>query len=186
MFGFKQFFKQEDKGKAPRQNQMQIGVQLLGSLLVCYPEIAAVTYDPTRDKLELTFMVKQPLPPGKDVDKFADFLRESLQAYHDIEEGGYVWFLVDTESQGETLLIRVSRNLIDLTRGELEIMAELLLDRFGESLLVDSHTVENLEPDFAAMHSEVLDQLLDQAPDIIIKERMAAVRENDRVIVYNR
>jgi len=31
-----------------------------------------------------------------------------------------------------------------------------------------------------------LDQLLDQAPDIIIKERMAAVRENDRVVVYNR
>lgn len=186
MFGFKQFFKQEDKGRNPRQNQMQIGVQLLGSLLVCYPEIVAVTYDPGRDRLELTFMVKQPLPPGREVDRFASFLQESLDAYHDIEEGAYAWSSVEAEEQGDTLLIHVSRNLIDLSRGELEVMAELMLDRFGESLLVDSHTEANLEPDFAAMHSELLDQLLDQAPDIIIKERMAAVRENDRVVVYNR
>ena len=186
MFGLGQFFGKEDKGRGSRQNQMQVGVQLLGSLLVCYPEIAAVTYDPKRDNLELTFMVRQPLPPGKAPDEFADFLQESLEAYHDLEAGYYIWSSVDAEEQGDTLLIHVARNLMDLSRGELEVMAELMVDRFGDKLMVDSHTEENLEPDFAAMHSELLDRLLDQAPDIIIKERMAAVRENDRVVVYNR
>ena len=186
MFGFRQFFGKEDKGKSSRQNQMQVGVQLLGSLLVCYPEIASVTYDPKRDNLELAFMVRQPLPPGKGADEFADFLQESLEAYHDLEAGYNAWSSVEAEEQGDTLLFHVARNLMDLSRGELEVMAELMLDRFGDNLMVDSHTEENLEPDFAAMHSEMLDRLLDQAPDIIIKERMAAVRENDRVVVYNR
>ncbi len=165
---------------------MQVGVQLLGSLLVCYPEIASVTYDPKRDNLELAFMVRQPLPPGKGADEFADFLQESLEAYHDLEAGYNAWSSVEAEEQGDTLLFHVARNLMDLSRGELEVMAELMLDRFGDNLMVDSHTEENLEPDFAAMHSELLDRLLDQAPDIIIKGRMAAVRENDRVVVYNR
>ena len=89
------------------------------------------------------------------------------------------------QQQGDTLLVHVVRNLADLFRGELEVMADIMLDRFEDSLLVDSHTQSNLEPEFATMHSELLDQLLDQAPDIIIKGRMAAVRENDRVVVYN-
>ena len=158
MFGFRQFFGKEDKGKSSRQNQMQVGVQLLGSLLVCYPEIASVTYDPKRDNLELAFMVRQPLPPGKGADEFADFLQESLEAYHELEAGYNAWSSVEAEEQGDTLLFHVARNLMDLSRGELEVMAELMLDRFGDNLMVDSHTEENLEPDFAAMHSELLDR----------------------------
>ena len=90
MFGIRQFFGKKDQAREPRQNHVQIGVQLLGSLLVCYPEIAAVTYDPGKDNLELTFMVKLPVPEGKNLEEFTDFLRESLEAYHDIEEGFYV------------------------------------------------------------------------------------------------
>lgn len=186
MFGFRQLFGSKEQSRDPRQNHVQMGVQLLGSLLVCYPEIAAVTYDPGKDNLELTFMVKLPVPEGKDLEEFTDFLRESLEAYHDIEEGFYVWSSVSMEQQGDTLLFHVVRNLMDLSRGELEVLAELMLDRFGDNLLVDSHTKANLDQEFAHMHSELLDQLLDQAPDIMIKERMAAVRENDRVVVYNR
>lgn len=186
MFGIGQFFGKKDQPKDLRQNQMQVGVQLLGSLLVCYPEVAAITYDPERDNLELTFMVKLPLPDGKNMDEFADFLRESVETYHDIESGCCIWCSVTYEQQGDTLLIHVMRNLNDIFRGELEVMADLMLDRFKDSLLVDSHTQENLEPEFANMHSEMLDQLLDQAQDITIKERMAAIRENDRVVVYNR
>ena len=103
MFGFRQFFGKEDKGKSSRQNQMQVGVQLLGSLLVCYPEIASVTYDPKRDNLELAFMVRQPLPPGKGADEFADFLQESLEAYHDLEAGYNAWSSVEAEEQGDKL-----------------------------------------------------------------------------------
>ena len=186
MFGISQFFGKKDQAKDFRKKQMQMGVQLLGSLLVCYPEVAAVTYDPRRDNLELTFMVKLPFPEGKGMDEFAEFLQESIETYHDIESGCCIWCSVTYEQQGDTLLVHVVRNLADLFRGELEVMADIMLDRFEDSLLVDSHTQSNLEPEFAAMHSELLDQLLDQAPDIIIKERMAAVRENDRVVVYNR
>ena len=144
MFGFRQFFGKEDKGKSSRQNQMQVGVQLLGSLLVCYREIASVTYDPKRDNLELAFMVRQPLPPGKGADEFADFLQESLEAYHDLEAGYNAWSSVEAEEQGDTLLFHVARNLMDLSRGELEVMAELMLDRFGDNLMVDSHTEDLL------------------------------------------
>lgn len=181
VFGIRQFF----GGKEKRRNQSQVGVQLLGSLLVCYPEVAAVTYDPGQDELELTFVVRQPYPAGKGLEAFKEFLRESLEAFHDIETGCYIRCAAYYEQQGDTLLVHVVRNLGDLFRGELEVMADLMLDRFGESLLVDSHTEENLEPEFANMHSEMLDQILDQVPDIIIRERMAAVRENDRVVVYN-
>ena len=182
----KKLFKKDEPARDPRQNNMTVGVQLMGSLLVCYPEITAISYDPKKDWLELSFMSRKPIPAGKELDEFVDFLRESLDVYHEMEEGLYVWSSVTLEEQEDTLLVHVARNLADLSRGELEIMAELMVDRFGDSLLVDSHTEENMPSEFASMHSEILDHLLDQPQELSIKERMAAVRENDRVVVYNR
>lgn len=186
MFGMKKFFKKDEPARDIRQNNLKVGVQLMGSLLVCYPEVTAINYDPEKDWLELSFMVRKPVPEGRKLDDFLDFLRESLEVYHEMEEGLCVWSSVSLDEQHDTLMIQVVRNLGDLSRGELEVMAELMVDRFGDSLLVDRHTEENLPLEFANMHSEILDQLLDQPQELAIKERIAAVRENDRVVVYNR
>ena len=57
-----------------------------------------------------------------------------------------------------------------------------------EALLVDEHSLQKLEEDFATVQSELLDQMLDQVQrrDFRFRMHMVGLRENDRVVVYNR
>ena len=57
---------------------------------------------------------------------------------------------------------------------------------FGSALVVDNHSLDNLENDFATVQSDLLDQMLGQAQEMRFRSRMVGVREGDRVVVYNR
>ena len=75
-----------------------------------------------------------------------------------------------------------------IERDELTLIARLFTERFGKALLVDEHSLQKLEEDFATVQSELLDQMLDQVQrrEFRFRMHMVGLRENDRVVVYNR
>ena len=169
-----------------RKNKSQAGIQLLSAMLVCYPEIATVAYEPGEGQLVLGFVIREPLPTREGLQDFAKFIDNSLQTYHQLEDGLFVWVAIDADAQANTLMLNVRRSISDVTRGELELIVTLLRDKFGEQLVVDKHSLDTLDPDFADLQSDLLDQMLDQAQELTIRERIIGIRENDRVVVYNR
>lgn len=186
MFGLKKLLGLGGKNDSRKKTKSQAGVQLLGAMLVCYPEIGTVAFEPKDGQLVLGFVVREPLPGREELEKFAAFIDDSLQAYHQLEDALYVWTAISAEAQAGTLMLNVRRTLADVTRGELELIVTLMRDKYGEQLVVDKHSVDSLEPDFAVLQSDLLDQMLDQAQELAIKERIIGIRENDRVVVYNR
>ena len=58
----------------------------------------------------------------------------------------------------------------------------------GKATLVDEHSLQKLEEDFATVQSDLLDQMLDQVQrqEFRFRMHMVGLRENDRVVVYNR
>ena len=61
MFGFRsQRSKEEEKA----------GIQFLASMLVCYPEISSLSYDPRRSTLTFEFIVRGDYP-ARELDAFA-------------------------------------------------------------------------------------------------------------------
>lgn len=188
LFDFKGLFakavKQGEKGERGRRS---VGVQLLGALLVCYPEVASLSYEPREDRLSLFFLVKSPLPTRGELLHFVDLLEESLEAYHELEFGMNAWLAIRTEGQGTMLTFEVVRNIADLSRGELEIMAELFDNEYGERLEVAEDTAgEGTE--LFDMQSDMLDYMLDNAAEIAAttRERLAGLRENGRIAVFNK
>ena len=180
MFGFK--WKNQQAGG---RQTTQPGIQLLASMLVCYPEIESVTYEPKDTELTMDFIVSRAVSQ-QELEGFVKFLDESLQTYHSLETGQAVWLAAEAEAHGETVLLHIRRQLQTMTRGELTLITALLSDKFGEQLKVDAHTPTSLEPDFSDIQSDLLDQLLDQAQELRIRERMVGLRDNDKVVVYNR
>ena len=180
MFGFSLSGK-----KAGTRKEMSTGVQLLASMLVCYPELYSVTYEPQDTEIILDFVVK-----GKtfrnEMEEFANLLDKSLQTYHDLHGEDPVWLAVDADVNGELMTVHVRRQLATMLRGELDLLAELFCDKFGEALQTDVHTLDALEPEFSNMQSSLLDQMFDLAQSSRIKERMIGMRDKDKVVVYNR
>ncbi|WP_028128829.1 hypothetical protein [Selenomonas sp. AE3005] len=181
MFGFKQ------NGKADNgRNQASIGVQLIASLLVCYPEIYTVTYEPKDTEIILDFVVKGSPASHEEMEEFARLLDESVQTYHALHGGEPVWLAIDADVQGQRMVVHVKRQLSTMLRGELDLLTQLFRDKFGDNLQADGHNVDVLEPEFSSLQSNLLDQMLDTAQEQRIKERMIGMRDKDKVLVYNR
>ena len=160
MFGFRsQRSKEEEKA----------GIQFLASMLVCYPEISSLSYDPRRSTLTFEF----------------------IETYHvlvaDEEVGANIW-VEEVSAEKKTVMFHVERDVMTLERDELTLIARLFTERFGKALLVDEHSLQKLEEDFATVQSELLDQMLDQVQrrEFRFRMHMVGLRENDRVVVYNR
>ncbi len=180
MFGFNL----NGKTSAGRK-EMSTGVQLLASMLVCYPELYLVAYEPQDTEITMDFVVKKKIS-HEEMEEFAALVDKSLQAYHELQGSSPVWLAIDADVNGERMTVHVRRQLSTMLRGELDLLAELFADRFGDDLQVDVHTLDALEPDFSTMQSNVLDQMFDMAQAGRIKEKMIGMRDNDKVVVYNR
>lgn len=179
MFGFNL------NGRNSGRKEMSTGVQLLASMLVCYPELYAVTYDPQETEITLDFVVQAKIR-REEMEEFADLVDKSVQTYHELHGGDPVWLAIDADVNGKLMTIHVRRQLATMLRGELDLLTELFHDKFGEDLQIDMHTLDALEPDFSNMQSNLLDQMFDLAQSSRIKERMIGMRDKDKVVVYNR
>ena len=72
MFGFQSKRSKEEE---------KAGIQFLASMLVCYPEISSLSYDPRRSTLTFEFIVRGDYPAVR-LDAFARLLSESIETYH--------------------------------------------------------------------------------------------------------
>ena len=85
MFGFQSKRSKEEE---------KAGIQFLASMLVCYPEISSLSYDPRRSTLTFEFIVRGDYPAAR-LDAFARLLSESIETYHvvvaDEEVGANIW-----------------------------------------------------------------------------------------------
>lgn len=182
MLGFKELLKKAVGRQKPVD---KAGIQLLASMLVCYPEIESVTYEPENTKLTLDFVITGKVDKN-ELGSFIQLLDDSLQAYHEIDTDSQVWMAAEAESHGSLTLVHIHRQLITMTRGELTLITSLFRDTFSERLEIDKHAIDQLEPEFVQAQNAILDQFLDKSQEYLIREHMIGIRDDDRVVVYNR
>ena len=168
-----------------RSEQARPGVQLLASVLVCFPEIEAVSYDPRQELLTMDFVVRDALPLA-EIEAFAALLAESIATYHALE--GSVASALDfsyEKHEGLTML-HLARRMDELSEREMGLIAQLLTDRFGEKLLVDQHGADVLDAEFRTIQHETLERMLMAVRELPLRDRLVGIRERDQVVVYNR
>ena len=105
----------------------------------------------------------------------------------DEEVGANIW-VEEVSAEKKTVMFHVERDVMTLERDELTLIARLDTDRFGNARLLDELSLQKLEEVYATAQSELLDQMLDQVQrrEFRFRMHMVGLRENDRVVVYNR
>ena len=158
--------------------------KILASILIVYPSVQSVSYDPKDDMLELSFALNGTFSN----DKFEGFLKciaESVEAYHQLEGLGSATIELNAEGIYGTCFLNVRRDMETMTCGEISLLTELAINYFGENLIEEFSDSLNDEEYFMTQ-ADYLEKTLGNMRQIRIENRLVGVRERERVVVYTR
>ncbi len=157
--------------------------RLLASILVVYPSVQAVSYDPKDGMLELSFALKGQFSKD-EFEGFLKYVADSVEAYHNLEGLGNATIELNVEGIFETCFVNVRRDMATLTYGELTLLTELAINYFGDNLIEEVDGESN-DDDYVMAQEDYLEQMLSNIRQIRIENRLVGVRERERVIIYN-
>ena len=156
--------------------------RLLAAILVVYPSVQAVSYDPKDGMLELSFALRGQFSKD-EFEGFLKYVADSVEAYHTLENLGNATIELNVEGVYETCFVNVRRDMSTLTYGELSLLTELAINYFGENLIEEIDDITDEE--YLIAQEDYLEQMLSNIRQIRIENRMVGVRERERVIIYN-
>ena len=146
------------------------GVQLVASILMCFPEMAKVTLDSEDSGVWLDFTLKD-VPSEERMKKADRMITDSMRLYHELE-GFSSAKLAFFYAKGA---LRIFRDIDSLSRAELDILVSVIRDNFDDLLLAD--TVNNIDEDVLFNQSEMIDHRIRFLRKNHIHENMVGIRE---------
>lgn len=161
------------------------GINLLVSILVCYPELGTVSFEPKNDSLRLSFALKE-MPSKADFEALRSLLEESIAAYHALEGFFGAQTSISLDGTENTAFLYVWRDMATLSRGEIGLLTALVREHFGENLLMDMEIGEADELEIEAAQAEIIDNMIGNLKINRVTDRMIGVREEGRVMVFNK
>jgi hypothetical protein len=159
------------------------GAGLLVSILLRFPEIGSVTFDPSGHSLCLTLLIHKRISPAR-YDALRLLILESLAAFAYLQ--GFQPRMAEvnrTAFRGVTA-IEITRDAETLSREEIALLIGLARERFGEELVVDPDT--DLPEEDMIVQEQLIDEALDHLREVRQQYNLIAYREGGRVLVFNK
>lgn len=158
-------------------------VSLLISILVRYPEVASVTYNPEATILKFTFLLARPV----SVRRFRQLrarLRKSLEVYSGLEGRPCPGVSISATTHGGVGVVEMGHDVHSLSREGLSLIIEVVRTQLGDLLAVEPNP-SLLEEDLA-VQEEVIEEMLEDLRESGQGRNLIAFREEGRVLVFNR
>ena len=164
--------------------QVSDGANLIISMLVRYPEIGTINFDPDSNVLKLTFMISG-IPTTGDFASCKQLMLNSIAAYHMLEGIAEFSAEIELSSYEQVAMVTVIRDVQTLTRGEINLMIKLLKERFADRLVAD-HNDTMLEEDLLFQDEVIEDMLENMRKQDNDHHSLIGIREDGRVFVFNK
>ena len=158
--------------------------RLLASILVVYPTIQSVSYDSKEDILELSFALSGEFSKD-DFEDFLKYVAESVETLHYLENLYGASIELNVEGIYGTYFLNVRRDMATLTCKELSLLTEMAANYFGENLIED-YEGEMQDEEYLMEQEDYLEQCLSNMRQLRVEGKLVCVREQERVVVYNR
>ena len=160
------------------------GVSLLVSILIRYPEISTVTYDPETHSLKFCFMISSAFG-REEFGSFKDDFLLNLMVYWDVIRVDETKTIdISCDNLDKMMRIEVCRDLSTLTAEVISLMVGIVTQRFGDNLVKDR--CEDLPEEDVFVHEEMIRNLLADVTDASQEKKLIGFREEGRVMVFNR
>lgn len=158
-------------------------MSLIAFLLVRYPEIGSVRFDPDQKMFQFSFVLTKAI----DETEFADFSNQLTLSLGSISQlQGREIGLVDmnfTDYQDLTFL-EITRDIDSLTQEEIALIIGVVRQFFEDRLLLDQE--EAVQEEDEILQEEMIEHMLEDLKDSRQEKKLIGFREEGRVLVFNR
>lgn len=163
-----------------KKNEDLENINLLASLLVCYPAMSKVTLDPKEKGLTMDFTMTEPPTDLEQFEEKRKFIIDSLQLYNQLEatQGGKCGISYNN------CALHVFRDWETLSNEEINLLVTLVVDKFGEVLQKDKNI--GLESEAAYQHHDTINPRIIRLRQNSVTNRLVGVREEGRVMVFDK
>ncbi|TDA69466.1 MAG: hypothetical protein D9V47_06115 [Clostridia bacterium] len=159
-------------------------VGLLISILIRYPEVGSINYEPTDHLLKFTFMVGRIIAPDEWLS-FRETVTGCIAAMNFLEQQEAEVASIDYSTYEGISMIEVKRDVTTFRQDELVVITGVLKESFGQDILAEGDDEHLLEEDLLAQE-ELIGHMLENVKGAVPDKRLIAFREAGRVLVFNK
>lgn len=169
----------EQENKQPNVD----GINLLVSILVCYPEIGTLSFEPIDDSLKMTFVLRK-IPKAENFEIVKDLICRSISAYHALEGLKNAVIELKMSNYQGIAFINIVRDMDTLSKGEIALISTLIKEKF-EDILISDVDPANIEED-GIIQEDFIDNMIGNMKVNHAAEKLIGIREDGRVMVFNK
>lgn len=166
-----------------RDDRMSRSVSRLVSMLVRYPEVGSVNYDPVRQTIRLGLLITGELTP-EDQERTEATLFDTLEVYHMLEQRNPSGLDVEWESFGSLTAVAVTRDAASLSPEEIYTIIEFFRERLPGRLI--SEAVEYPGEEELLAQDEMIEEIVLDIGSGRTGRNLIAIREDGRVMVFQK
>jgi hypothetical protein len=160
-------------------------VEILATLLVAYPQISRVTFDPKKKALNMAFLCRGPI--GKRArDSICKSYLESLSVYHDIVGNRASVKECSWEKMDDFYSFVAERDVASLTPGELNLTVELIEDKVEVIYASEDAEFPDAAEELGMSARVFLQDMINQVRNLESTRKLVALREGERVLVFDK
>lgn len=158
-------------------------VNLLTSVLIYYPEISKISIEPD-EKIYINYIIQKILT-DEEIEKTRTLLEECLKSYHYLEKTQVECDEVKINIEEKATFITIKRDMKTFSHGELRLINTLINEEFGELLIMDTDKIPMIDSTMLAQ-MDLIDTMFASLKINPVVEKMIGIREDGRVIVFNK
>jgi len=167
----------------PTNEEISDGVNLLISLLISYPEIGTVSFDPQYNQLQLKLMLSS-IPSHDEFTNIKHLLLDSIAVYTMLEGLPLKTTEIQLHTHDKVAMLSIVRDVNTISKNEISLIITLLREKLKGYLIIDSNV--SLSEDDLLSQEEVIETMLDNIKQHSLRHGLIGIRENSRVLVFNK
>lgn len=158
-------------------------VGLLISLLVRYPEIGTINFDPQIHEIKMTFIIARRFE-DKEIGDFTQKLTDSINIFHQLEKLKPRLVKIEWQHSDNYTILDLIRDVDSLSRNELSFIIELFETYFHQMLITENN--EDLWDEDLQIQEEIIGHMLENIKNGTPDKKLIAYREEGKVLVFNK
>ncbi len=155
-------------------------INLLISLLVCYPQINSINYEPSNKKMNFTFLLNN--VNKKDYNFLKKQLYSSIKIYYNLKGiNNLKEPYLDFQYKDTFSVLKIYRDISILNEEEISIIIGVIVQVLSDYIVYDKDLKQE-----EIRENGFINTLLDHFRNKAIEEKITAYREEGRVMVLNK
>lgn len=172
-------------GKTGGKRPANRDVEILATLLVAYPQVSRVTFDPEKKALGLVFLCRGPMGQKRRL-ALSRAYADSIEVYLRLSARSPSVLQASWEKMGDFYCFQVERDVASLSPEELNLTVDLMIERADPILAGDEVEMPDSSDEYAWSARLFLQEMLEQVRNLQSSRKLVALREGERVLVFDK